>query len=100
MAPVTCRVTTPSIRRWGRTLARVFTVCLIGTYITSNRYQLDNGNTSGGTHWADPRMLSIQWNTGSATDEVTSRRKPHPKNLHFDATQGFGSAFGVRNAYS
>ncbi len=33
---------------------------LIGTNIANQRYQLDNSNTFGGSHWADPRMLSVQ----------------------------------------
>jgi TonB dependent receptor/Carboxypeptidase regulatory-like domain len=44
----------------GKTFGESFTVRLIGTNITNNRYQLDNSNTFGGSHWADPRMLSVQ----------------------------------------
>ncbi len=31
-----------------------------GTNITNQRYQLDNSNTFGGSHWADPFMCSVQ----------------------------------------
>jgi hypothetical protein len=44
----------------GKTFGESFTVRLIGTNITNQRYQLDNSNTFGGSHWADPRMLSVQ----------------------------------------
>ncbi len=44
----------------GKTFGENFTVRLIGTNITNKRYQLDNSNTFGGSHWADPAMLSIQ----------------------------------------
>src|ERR1035438_6011393 len=44
----------------GKTFGEKITVRLIGANITNNRYQLDNSNTFGGSHWADPRMLSVQ----------------------------------------
>ncbi len=44
----------------GKTFGENFTVRLIGTNITNNRYQLDNSNTFGGSHWADPGMFSVQ----------------------------------------
>ena len=44
----------------GKTFRERLTVRLIGTNITNQRYQLDTSNTFGGSHYADPRMLSLQ----------------------------------------
>ncbi|MGC2111850.1 MAG: TonB-dependent receptor [Candidatus Korobacteraceae bacterium] len=44
----------------GHNFGESFTVRLVSTNITNNRYQLDNSNTFGGTHWADPRLIGVQ----------------------------------------
>ena len=44
----------------GHTFGENTTVRLVSTNITNNRYQLDNSNTFGGTHWADPRFIGVQ----------------------------------------
>jgi hypothetical protein len=44
----------------GKNFGETFTLRLISTNITNERYMLDNSNTFGGTHFADPRMLSVQ----------------------------------------
>ena len=44
----------------GKSFGENFTVRLSGTNISNVRYQLDNSNTFGGSHWADPLMVSVQ----------------------------------------
>jgi outer membrane receptor protein involved in Fe transport len=44
----------------GKEFGERFNVRLTATNITNNRFLLDNSNTFGGTHWADPRMLAVQ----------------------------------------
>jgi outer membrane receptor for ferrienterochelin and colicin len=44
----------------GHNFGESFTARVMGTNITNNRYQLDNSNTFGGTHWADARMIALQ----------------------------------------
>lgn len=44
----------------GKSFGESFTVRLSGTNISNVRYQLDDSNTFGGSHWADPRMVSVQ----------------------------------------
>jgi outer membrane receptor protein involved in Fe transport len=44
----------------GKTFGESLTVRFSGTNLTNKRYQLDTSNTFGGSHFADPRMLSVQ----------------------------------------
>ena len=44
----------------GKNFGESFTVRLVSTNLCNNRYQIDNSNTFGGTHWADPRMIGVQ----------------------------------------
>lgn len=44
----------------GKNFGERFIVRFIGTNITNQRYMLDNSNTFGGTHFADPVMVSVQ----------------------------------------
>ena len=44
----------------GKSFGENFTVRVSGTNIFNVRYQLDNSNTFGGTHWGDPAMVSVQ----------------------------------------
>ncbi len=44
----------------GKSFGESFTVRLSGTNISNVRYQLDNSNTFGGSHWGDPAMVSLQ----------------------------------------
>ena len=44
----------------GKSFGENWMVRFIGTNITNQRYMLDNSNTFGGTHWADPFMCSVQ----------------------------------------
>jgi len=44
----------------GKNFGESFTARLVSTNIGNNRYQIDNSNTFGGTHWADPRMIGLQ----------------------------------------
>jgi outer membrane receptor protein involved in Fe transport len=44
----------------GKSFGENLTVRLSGTNISNVRYQLDNSNTFGGSHWGDPAMVSIQ----------------------------------------
>ncbi len=54
----------PSYRTFDLALGKQFgestTVRAIATNFTNKRYQLDDSNTFGGTHFADPRMLSLE----------------------------------------
>ena len=44
----------------GKNFGETFTVRFISTNIGNQRYLLDSSNTFGGTHYADPRMMSVQ----------------------------------------
>ncbi len=44
----------------GKNFGESFLVRLSATNLTNKRYQLDTSNTFGGSHFADPRMLSAQ----------------------------------------
>jgi outer membrane receptor protein involved in Fe transport len=44
----------------GKNFGETFTLRFIGTNITNQQYMLDSSNTFGGTHFADPRMVSVQ----------------------------------------
>ena len=44
----------------GKTFGENFTLRFVGTNIGNQRYQLDTSNTFGGSHYADPRMVSVQ----------------------------------------
>ena len=44
----------------GKNFGESFTARLVSTNIGNNRYQVDNSNTFGGTHWADPRTIGVQ----------------------------------------
>ena len=44
----------------GKSFGENFSVRLSGTNISNVRYQLDNSNTFGGSHWGDPAMVSVQ----------------------------------------
>ena len=44
----------------GKYLGENLLVRLVSTNIGNNIYQLDNSNTFGGTHWADPRFIGMQ----------------------------------------
>jgi hypothetical protein len=44
----------------GKTFGENTTVRLVSTNIGNALYQLDNSNTFGGTHYADPRMIGVQ----------------------------------------
>jgi outer membrane receptor protein involved in Fe transport len=44
----------------GKSFGEAVTIRLSATNLTNKRYQLDTSNTFGGSHFADPRMLSIQ----------------------------------------
>jgi len=44
----------------GKSFGESFTLRLSGTNISNVRYQLDNSNTFGGSHWGDPAMVSLQ----------------------------------------
>jgi outer membrane receptor protein involved in Fe transport len=54
----------PSYRTLDLSLGKQFgeslTLRLSATNLTNKRYQLDTSNTFGGTHFADPRMISAQ----------------------------------------
>jgi len=45
----------------GKNFGESFTVRFTGTNITNQRYMLDTSNTFGGSHYADPRMLAVQF---------------------------------------
>ncbi|HEV2720852.1 MAG TPA: TonB-dependent receptor [Thermoanaerobaculia bacterium] len=42
------------------TALKMWSVKLSATNVTNKRYLLDESNTFGGTHWADPRQVSLQ----------------------------------------
>ena len=44
----------------GKSFGEYFRVRFIGTNLTDTRYMLDTSNTFGGSHFADPRMYSVQ----------------------------------------
>jgi outer membrane receptor protein involved in Fe transport len=44
----------------GKSFGENWQVRFIGTNITDQRYMLDSSNTFGGTHFADPRLVSAQ----------------------------------------
>jgi outer membrane receptor protein involved in Fe transport len=44
----------------GKSFGEYFSVRFIGTNIINTRYMLDTSNTFGGTHFADPMMVSVQ----------------------------------------
>lgn len=44
----------------GKSFGENFTLRASATNLTNNRYLLDTSNTFGGTHYADPRMVSLQ----------------------------------------
>ncbi len=44
----------------GRNFGENLAVRLVSTNIGNSTYQLDNSNTFGGTHWAEPRMIGVQ----------------------------------------
>jgi len=44
----------------GKSIGERWAVRLTALNVTNNRYLLDNSNTFGGTHFGDPRMVSIQ----------------------------------------
>jgi outer membrane receptor protein involved in Fe transport len=44
----------------GKNFGESWSLRFIGTNITNQQYLLDNSNTFGGTHYADPRMVSVQ----------------------------------------
>ncbi len=44
----------------GKNFGENFTARFTATNITNQRYMLDTSNTFGGSHFADPRMLSVQ----------------------------------------
>jgi outer membrane receptor protein involved in Fe transport len=44
----------------GKNFSETFTLRFIGTNISNQQYLLDNSNTFGGTHFASPRMVSVQ----------------------------------------
>jgi outer membrane receptor protein involved in Fe transport len=44
----------------GKNFGESFAVRFVGTNITNQRYMLDTSNTFGGSHYADPRMVSVQ----------------------------------------
>jgi outer membrane receptor protein involved in Fe transport len=45
----------------GKNFGENFTVRFTGTNITNQRYMLDTSNTFGGSHYADPRILAVQF---------------------------------------
>ena len=44
----------------GHNVGESFTARLVSTNITNNRYQLDNSNIFGGSHWANPCFIGVQ----------------------------------------
>ena len=44
----------------GKSFGESWMLRFIGTNITNQRYMLDTSNTFGGTHYADPAMVSVQ----------------------------------------
>jgi outer membrane receptor protein involved in Fe transport len=44
----------------GKSFGESFTIRLAATNLMDAGYQLDTSNSFGGTHWADPRMVSVQ----------------------------------------
>jgi len=44
----------------GRSFGERFEARLVSTNITNSIYQIDNSNTFGGTHWANPRFIGMQ----------------------------------------
>jgi len=44
----------------GKSFGENVLVRLVSTNIGNSIYQLDNSNTFGGTHWADPRLIGVQ----------------------------------------
>ena len=44
----------------GKYVGENLLVRLVSTNIGNSIYQLDNSNTFGGTHWADPRFIGVQ----------------------------------------
>ena len=42
------------------TTVKMYTLTLSATNVTNKRYLLDESNTFGGTHVADPRQVSLQ----------------------------------------
>ncbi|HVO62225.1 MAG TPA: TonB-dependent receptor [Terriglobales bacterium] len=44
----------------GKTLREKWTVRLTALNLTNSRYLLDNSNTFGGTHYVNPRMITVQ----------------------------------------
>ncbi len=49
-----------SLEKIGKGFGENWTVRLTGLNLTSNRYLIDNSNTFGGTHYVNPREISIQ----------------------------------------
>jgi outer membrane receptor for ferrienterochelin and colicin len=44
----------------GKTIAESLSVSLVGLNVTNRRFLLDNSQTFGGTHYADPRQIYVQ----------------------------------------
>ena len=44
----------------GKTFAEKFTVSVTALNMTNRRFLLDNSETFGGTHYADPRQIYMQ----------------------------------------
>jgi outer membrane receptor protein involved in Fe transport len=45
---------------WGRSFGENWDVRLTGLNLSNHRYRLDNSNTFGGTHFVNPREISVQ----------------------------------------
>ena len=58
-AQTTCRRIRLLIWLW-ETFGENWSVRLTGLNLSDHRYLLDNSNTFGGTHYANPRELSVQ----------------------------------------
>jgi outer membrane receptor protein involved in Fe transport len=44
----------------GKSLSESWTIAVTGLNIANRRFLLDNSQTFGGTHYADPRQIYIQ----------------------------------------
>ena len=56
----TCPRMTPLTCRWESRLEKTGTCALTALNLSNHRYLLDNSNTFGGTHYVNPREISIQ----------------------------------------
>ena len=58
--PSTCHLTPLTICLLENPSAKKWAIRLTGLNLSNHRYLLDNSNTFGGTHFVNPREISVQ----------------------------------------